>query len=457
MSGIVPPGPELEPKIKVIAAKLSKMTKSAADDLVKKLLSSARAAEVFFVDPSDMFYPYFLQQLTLFRSDTKLADAALLAAKEKEATGAASAPVVSTTAAGRTQRSGGNVSEEVLRQIEGEAKQCTKDAHPDIFDVNRDGTVECYPKAFNLMSVTAQYVAKYGQPFLNAVRRKHADSDAFKFLKADDPRYVVFKELEVAYQTILCSTDEEAEERLERYSSPDQFLKICEAKAQFMRGEIARKKASLLTDDELRRRLEWDAFTVVQSFTIKDLGLNASSFLTSTAAPAVDSSRFLAPPQAVHHSPAERSRYVAPPAGVQTQATFMSSTLVRSADPSLSSLSSGSSSVSAYPRPPQASSSHSGGLPPVAPYLQPPPRTTPSSADDSYQTRTAYTHRPAIEHFVDPETGERLPINRAHEYGAAQGAAAVDTTKRAREESAAQLASDEEYGRNVLSRLGEKR
>ncbi|CUF13825.1 Hypothetical protein, putative, partial [Bodo saltans] len=173
MSGIIPPGPELQPKVQLIAAKLSKLAKNQADDFVKKLLNSPRASEVFFADPKDMFYPYYLEQLNLYRNNTAMADAMIAAAqKEKDAAAtkasatsashdvSATSVSVSLSASGTVVRNGGNVNEEVLRNIEQDAKMCAEDPHPDVFTINRDRhAVEILPKHLSFMSVTAQYAA----------------------------------------------------------------------------------------------------------------------------------------------------------------------------------------------------------------------------------------------------------------------------------------------------------
>jgi hypothetical protein len=449
MSGIIPPGPELQPKVQLVAAKLSKLAKNQADDFVKKLLNSPRAPEVFFADPKDMFYPYYLEQLNLFRNNTSMADAFIAAAqKEKEAaTKATTAPptanaeaptvtsvTVSLSASGSVMRSGGNVNDELLRGIEQDAKLCAEDPHPDVYTINRDHhAVEILPKHLSFMSATAQYAAKYGPIFMEAVRRKHGEDESFRFLRMDDPRHLVFKELELAYQTILCSTDTEAEDRLELYQSKTSFFKLCEDKSKFLRAEIARKKAALLTDDELRRRLEWDAFSVVQSFSAKDLGLEAKAAAAAAAPAAVDAGRYLAPPTASTQS-------------------FMNASLLKPSD-SAPSAHLQECSTSRYPQPP---SRYPQPPQPAAPrYLQPP---TSVPVVEDYQLRTAAPSSSganAMEYFMDAATGQRVHVSELKDHAsAAIREGREGEGKRPREEGA-MLAHDDEYERNVLRRVGQ--
>lgn len=456
MSGIIAPGPELEPKILLVAAKLSKQQKNAADEFVKKLLNSARAQEVFFADPNDMFYPYFLQQLTLFRADKALAEATIAAAmreKEKEATAASTrAPATETnvqttvvaTASGSIVRKGGSINEELLREIEQDAKICAEDAHPDVYTINRDHhAVQILPKHLSLMSTTAQYAAKYGPPFMEAVRRKHGEDDAFRFLRMDDPRYLIFKELELAYQTILCSTDEEVEDRLDCYQQKDRFLKVCEEKSKFLKAEIARKKAALLTDDELRRRLEWDAFSVVQTFSAKELGLEAKAAAAAAAPPSVDPGRYLAPPQAATQS-------------------FMSTSLLRPSD-SVPSTHLVEENVHRYPQPPSRYPQPPQTAASAAPrYLQPPapPAVLPNEPPavvDGYQLRVAdpSSSGHTMEYFVDPVTGMRVHVSELKDHTAAVVRDGREGEGKRPREEGPMLAHDDEYERNILRRVGQ--
>ncbi|CUF14266.1 Hypothetical protein, putative [Bodo saltans] len=458
MSGIIPPGPELQPKVQLIAAKLSKLAKNQADDFVKKLLNSPRASEVFFADPKDMFYPYYLEQLNLYRNNTAMADAMIAAAqKEKDAAAtkasatsashdvsATTSVSVSLSASGTVVRNGGNVNEEVLRNIEQDAKMCAEDPHPDVFTINRDRhAVEILPKHLSFMSVTAQYAAKYGPSFMEAVRRKHGEDESFRFfrfLRMDDPRFLIFKELEVAYQTILCSTDVEAEDRLELYQGNSTFFKLCEDKSRFLRAEIARKKAALLTDDELRRRLEWDAFSVVQTFSAKDLGLEAKA-AAAAAAPAapvaVDTGRYLAPPTAA------------------TQ-TFMNAALLKPSDSAPTShLQEGNrypQPPSRYPQPPSAPSPAPSGGPR---FLQPPTAVAPV-VEEGYQLRTAVpTSSGAMEYFLDPTTGQRVHVSELKDHASASIREGREGEGKRPREEGAMLAHDDEYERNILRRVGQ--
>lgn len=294
LEGIAKPGPELAEHIRRVAASLSKKSVADAQMMMNKVISTARRDQFLFFEVTNIFHPYFLSVLNDMRNNPALADEVRAKAEEAKAstttstTAAATAPSSATVAAA-TASSAVVVPAKLLRTVQEEAFQQIEDPHPLLYTLDLSQRNELSHAQFSIMSVTAQYAAKFGAAFLDAVQQtqvaratssssgssSHSVGGAgnFKFLHPDDPWHYPFLKLVTAYATIVQSDPEAVEERLEAWSTKEGFLATCDAKRAFLAAEIARRKAALLTDDDLRQRLEWDVFEVVKSFSIAQLGL----------------------------------------------------------------------------------------------------------------------------------------------------------------------------------------
>ena len=275
LEGIAKPGPELAQHIRRVAASLSKKTTHEADVMMKKVITSARREEFLFFESNNIFHPFFLSVLNEMRTNPSLADEVRAKAEETKTT---TTTATATSSNNSTPAAAATVPAKLLRSVQEEAFQQQEDPHPVLytFDVSQRGTLS--HAQFATFSWTAQYAAKFGPAFLSAVLQSHAarasaSGALFKFLHPDDPWHQPFLKLVNAYATIVLSDPEVVEERLEALSTREGFLATCSAKRSFLTAEIARRKAALLTDDDLRQRLEWDVFTVLKSFTVAELGL----------------------------------------------------------------------------------------------------------------------------------------------------------------------------------------
>lgn len=317
---IIIPGPELAHKINQFASKLSTFDKRHAEELIAKTLASPKRNKFLYIEPSHVFYPYFLQKLTEYRQDPSLR---LEKGEKKKGAGdgevgkseeapshpttasSSSAPTGSssssstngkaggmkgsmtttTTPGGRIQVQGGTtvtddpVREALLQKVEEEARKYEHDPHPPRYRLNlEEGTLEVPPLILELISLTAQYVAKYGAPFLEGLQAKQQrlNSVSFQFLDDKDPRHELFTSLVESYRLILEATDDaNTEERLVDHLHHREYVEeMIREKMKYIQATLARRQAALLTDDILRQRLQWSYFEVVQTFTLSDLTLD---------------------------------------------------------------------------------------------------------------------------------------------------------------------------------------
>ncbi|KAK7200314.1 Surp module [Novymonas esmeraldas] len=301
---IVVPGPELREKVDAFAARLSALDRRKADEMVAKLLASSKRNQFLFVDTSHIFYPYFLSKLTEFRQHPELRPQKVGEAKD----GNVERSAATTTKAGTITRTVGGTAgaeddprrEELLRQTEVEARRYLDDPFPNHYSLERKaGTVDVTALLMDVLSTTAQYTAKYGDTFLAAVLGKQRHNPLFHFLHEEDVRHGLFRKLVESYRRILTFDEEETETRLENIGSPAYLLgTVCEEKKKYAKAALARRRAALLTDEELRGRLQWTLFSVAKTFRLSDLQLDGPVPETAAsqkrAAPVV-SSNFISP------------------------------------------------------------------------------------------------------------------------------------------------------------------
>ncbi|ORC85760.1 putative splicing factor 3 subunit [Trypanosoma theileri] len=304
--GIIAPGPELRAKIDKSAASLAKRDKRKAEEMMAKVLASPKREEFLYFEMTHVFYPFFLQRLNEYRAHPEL-----IPTEEKKETptgagettkttttgaAAAGATMASNTtttikAGGIVRREGGTTArhdpkrDEALRQAEIEAQRYLEDPFPNRYSLDLlQGTVDMPAMTLSYMTCTAQYIAKYGDRFLKDLLGRYRNNVAFRFLNSEDVRHEVLLKLVESYRLILHHDPEKVEDRLEQYQSPRNVVEtICEEKVKYAKAAIARRKAALLTDEELRDKLEWNFFTVVHQFTLADLGLDGPMPQTAAA------------------------------------------------------------------------------------------------------------------------------------------------------------------------------
>lgn len=302
---IIVPGPELAHKIDLFASKLSTFEKRRADELMAKTLASPNRNKFLYVDPSHIFYPYFLQKLTEFRQNPSLRiekssnskDAKKQKKNEEEEEGSTTQPpgssssgagtgtTTTTTKDGKVQMAGGTLQAEdraahqqLLEKMEAEGRRYQTDPYPSHYSLDlEDGTLEVPPLMMEFLTVTAQYVAKYGDAFLHELQAKQqrTNSGNLQFLQEQHPRHGVFTGLVASYRRILNASDAETEERLvDQYGSLSFVKSIVEDKMKYVKASLARRQAALLTDEALRARLQWSYFQVLHTFTLSDVRLD---------------------------------------------------------------------------------------------------------------------------------------------------------------------------------------
>lgn len=469
LPSIVVPGPEVREKIDKFAGRLSTREKRDADEMVAKVLASPKRDAFVFLDSSHVFYPYFLSKLSEYRQHPERApeskEAKAGAASSSSAppggpaspTAAQASTTVTTRVNGYVRTEGGSGAhhsdpkrEELLRQTEQEARRYLQDPFPNYYSLDlKAGTVDVPALLMDVITCTAQYVAKYGEPFLSTVQSRQKHNPTFRFLQPDDVRHGVFKGLVASYKRILASDPETTETRLENLQKPEYVLEtVCSEKTKYAQAALARRKAALLTDDELRAKLHWATFKVVKSFTLSDLMLDgpvperrapadavAAKAKPKPEAPPAPAATPSAPPVASEGSgPAPTT--IQPPGGAPTfTPVFMSSELVTSTttdDPTGA---------------PSGGSSHRHGG-------RHHHQRTHGMVEvvEDYTPQAVAPVRRGVDYFVDAETGEKLRAEDVGSGGAGVGGGQPVELKRDRESYG--LASEDEVAREIRRRTG---
>lgn len=283
---IIVPGPELLPSIDRFAEKLSTLERQKADDYARRILASPKREKFLFIDPSHYLYPYFLQKLTEFREK----GASARSGKEKgtgvSPTGSSAQSSFScfSTEDGMIRKEGGSMRAddpahlERVKELERVARKYEQDPHPSHYRLDlAEGTLKVTSDAIELIILTAQYVSKYGEPFLSELQAKTRNDagSKFHFLFDSSPHHCIFSSLVKSYERILNANDEETETRLVDQLGSEAFVRtMLDEKFQYVKASLARRQVALLTDDELQQRLQWAHFVVVQTYTLADLNLD---------------------------------------------------------------------------------------------------------------------------------------------------------------------------------------
>ena len=418
------PGPALDKLIKQAALNLAGRDKREAEVIMQKLLASNKREQFLFVDPTNDWYPYFIKILTELRSDEgrrkEMAEAQKAAAEQaKSATSSTQAGGSVAASAQAAKAAAEKVKEETLRVATAAGKQHLVDPSPSVFSLDLAPGVEIPALMLDVMKVTAQYAAKFrATTFLESVSKKQRMNHTFRFLMSEDPRHATFCKLVTAYRALLDSSDVATEERLEKLSTDKHVLELCADKVTFLNADVARKKAALLTDDELRRRLDWDHFTVVHTFDFKDLGLPKPAAASPPPA-------FITPPTGGSFiAPPTGGSFIGPP-GMSARPPVQQPTFM---NPSLLSGTTGDAVR----------------------------RKDPVIVDD-YEVNAVAPQRAAITHFVDPTTGQRVNASQLQQHMSAAGTsisahAAEKEKERKRLREGNNLADEAEYEKNMMRR-----
>jgi hypothetical protein len=412
-----PPGPVLDDTIKKAALNLAALDKREADVRIQKILASSKRDLFPFLDAAHEWHPYFLKVLTELRSDEARRKELTEHYGQAKAAKAASSTTGGLTAAQTTKAEAEKAKEDALRVASAAAKQHTTDPSPALFSLQLAPGVEVPALALDVMKVTAQYAAKFHSTcFLETVARKQRLNNTFRFLLAEDPRHSTFCRLVRAYRALIEADEASTEDRLEKLRVDRFVLELCAEKVAFQQADVARKKAALLTDDELRRRLDWDHFAVVHTFDFKDLGVPKPAAPLPALVAQPTAGNFIAPPTS--------GSFVSPPGmgGPRPQPVFMSSALL---------------------------SGTSGDAP---------RRQAPAVAVvDNYEVVHSAPTRAAITSFVDPATGQKVNAAQLQQHMTSSGSnlqahAAEKEMERRRQREGNNLADDAEYERNMLRR-----
>lgn len=266
---------DMKSKLEMLAGKLANYENEkgaeAANTMRDKLAKSAKIADYPFLSADNVYFAYFEATLSKFKANPQLIPATKK--QEETATAGATAPIPLTDRQLEEERER-RMREEQLAMAEREAKRDQKDPHPNIYSLQLPTGVSISRPQYDVMSLTAQCAAKAGEEFLEQVAKNYRGNKLFSFINQEDPAYPTFQGLLYAYQCIINYNPVETQDRLEVYERGGAPLdEVITAKGNFLTAEAARTKAALLSDDDLRKRLQWSSFVVVSSFTAADFGL----------------------------------------------------------------------------------------------------------------------------------------------------------------------------------------
>lgn len=278
-AGIAVPLGKMRARIEHLATILVNVEATKGADVAARQRNKAAEDTVKcpFLSPEHPYFPFFEMRLREFKENPSLMPKIKTRAEveaENAANSSAAAAATSSTAQEEAAERERRVREEQLALAEQQAKRDRTDPHPSVYGLHIPAGVSVSKPVYDVMMVTAQCGAKGGEAFLKRVAKEKEGNRLFSFLSENDPAHPTFLSLLYAYVHILHYKAEATQDRLEAYEKGGARLEeVLSAKAAFLTAEAARAKAAVLTDDELRKRLEWNTFTVKKSFSALELGL----------------------------------------------------------------------------------------------------------------------------------------------------------------------------------------
>eukprot|EP00758_Cryptobia_borreli_P005104 Tbor_TRINITY_DN4739_c0_g1::TRINITY_DN4739_c0_g1_i1::g.17064::m.17064/K12825/SF3A1, SAP114; splicing factor 3A subunit 1 len=291
-SDITLPPPKTETILIKIAIGLAQKDPSRFDDLRLKLVNKG----VVGLDCDHPYYTFFYSKYKEFRDNPSalaLATAIVNAGKGDPVRAAEAAEVSAKSNRERQEEAVKGLQQKMLFEAEADAKRIRLEPHPKAYQLVIEPGVNINRVTFDTMSLTAQYAAKCSclassrrnnnnnsgverdgmEAFLNDVKERYANTNVFRFLNDTNPLYKTFIGLVSSYEKILNFDCERVQKRLEPYEAGGaQFERILDEKRDYYKAEAARRRATLLTEGELKKRLNWSCFSVVGTFTLQDLG-----------------------------------------------------------------------------------------------------------------------------------------------------------------------------------------
>lgn len=305
---VIIPGPELKKRIDKTADAVFKQP-ALKDKLLQR-------GEFEFLADNNEFNPYFLHRLqkareaaTIQKSTTSGAAAAASSSDNTSSGGAAAGAASSSATTTITSTDGAGISKALNAATK---LEYTRDPLPEEFSVPLVAS-GVSALELDLIQHAAVHAAVHGDPFVKALQAKYSAQRKYEFLSKEHPRHLIFSRLRAAYRLILCTvatsvvpgaTDgaamgsepavsvgeqqaaaafisrlqllsgETAEDALgDPVRAREAFLVECNTKRDYMKQQELRMRSGLLSDAELRNRLNWNDFVVQRNFTLDDLKL----------------------------------------------------------------------------------------------------------------------------------------------------------------------------------------
>ena len=286
---VVPPGPDLLPVV-------DKVAKAVADKpgMEKKILASAKAAQLPFLGPENMHHGYYKQRVQHFKAHpdaTPIADAVKPPPAPAEP---APADADGTAADGAPS--------ELTRLKQMAESAMTLDPLPARYGLVDVAAAVVPQLELEMMQQVALYAAKeadaarkVGVPckdeFYSQFVSRLGRGVGMEFTQEAHPKHRVFAALRDAYALAL-EFPVDTEDRLAadgrgadgEDESPEavqeglqSILSACERKKEFANAVLLRKRAQTLDESALTRRLVWDEFQVLGRFSARDLGISSGT------------------------------------------------------------------------------------------------------------------------------------------------------------------------------------
>ena len=262
-TGIIAPGPQLQRAITKTAAAVA-----ANPSLTKTLLNHEKRHEFQFLEEQHPFYPYFIHKL----QEAKAAAASGLAAPQKETTVRHSEPTNNVP----PSKAPDSETRDLMSTV--------SDPHPDRFTLSLpSGISQVSQMELTLMTAAAQQSIQYGRKFEEGLLM--SKNSAYNFVNTSDPKHSLYRAIVQAYDEVRRRlADEEVDntlDSLENLTDATFVLRTCREVKDYRVQAEKRALAESFSEPKLLASLQWLPFTVVGSFSLRDLQIEGARHTSS--------------------------------------------------------------------------------------------------------------------------------------------------------------------------------
>ncbi|XP_050227280.1 probable splicing factor 3A subunit 1 [Mercurialis annua] len=266
--GIIHPPPD----IRNIVDKTAQFVSKNGPEFEKRIMANnANNAKFNFLNSADPYHAYYQHRLAEFRAQNQSSSQQVSSENEDKAASESAQSIV--VADGGEAAAGGAVAPKVdpAAQFRIPLRKAPEQPEAEQYTVRLPEGIT--GEELDIIKLTAQFVARNGQSFLNGLTNREMNNPQFHFMKPNHSMFIFFTGLADAYSKVLMPPKGLTEKLTKSVSDMTSVLERCLNRLEWERSqEQARQKA----EDEIEQErlqmamIDWHEFVVVETIDFAD-------------------------------------------------------------------------------------------------------------------------------------------------------------------------------------------